>query len=172
MSSELDRFLDLYGNVARATNEWIAAAPADLLDWVPDEKPESEFVDRRGRLSIRTFYVHLVMGDHVQAPQLSSCEDGATIETSDRALADRLMASETLVEDAMKLHDEDMAHFRAITDAQMEKTVYRDRHPWTVASYLWSIYSHRAFHIGNMDIYLREARIAPPAYYPAIQRQA
>jgi len=172
MSSELNRVLELYGNVARATNEWVAAAPADLLDWIPDDGPGSEFIDGRGRLSIRTLYVHLVMGDHVQAPQLSSCKAGATITFSDPALTERLMASKDLVGDAMKLHEEDMAQFRAITEEQMEKTVYRGRKEWTVASYLWSIYSHRAFHVGNMDIYLRASRIAPPAYYPAIRRSA
>ncbi len=172
MSNELNRFLDLYGAVARATNEWVAAAPAELLDWIPDDGPDSEFIDGRGRLSIKTFYIHLVVGDHVQAPQLSSCADGATIAFSDQAVTDRLAASGNLVEDAMKLHDEDMAHFRAITDAQMEKTIYRGKTEWTVAAYLWTIYSHRAFHIGNMDIYLRTSHIAPPAYYPAIQRPA
>ena len=48
-----------------------------------------------------------------------------------------------------------MADFGKITDTQMEKTVLRGDHQWTIAGYLWSIYSHRAFHVGNMDIYLR-----------------
>lgn len=172
MSQELNRFLELYGNVARATNDWIAAAPDELLDWIPDDGPDSGFIDGRGRLSLRTLYIHLVMGDHVQAPQLASCEDGAKLVWADQDLADRLTASRDLVGDAARLHEEDMAHFRAISDAQMEKTVYRGKHRWTVASYLWSIYSHRAFHIGNMDIYLRASHVPPPAYYPAIQRPA
>ena len=57
-----------------------------------------------------------------------------------------------------------------LTDAQMEKTVLRGDHQWTIAGYLWSIYSHRAFHVGNMDIYLRERHVVPPNYYPAIMR--
>jgi len=172
MSGELDRFLDLYGNVARATNAWMAAAPPELHDWIPDDGPGSQFIDGRGRLSLKGFYIHLVMGDHVQAPQLAACADGATITVSDKAVAERLAASEDLVGDAIKLHEQDMVHFRAISDAQMEKTIYRGKHEWTVASYLWSIYSHRAFHIGNMDMHLRARQIAPPAYYPAIERRA
>ena len=80
------------------------------------------------------------------------------------------MASDDLVADATRLHEQDMADFGKITDAQMEKTVLRGDHQWTIAGYLWSIYSHRAFHVGNMDIYLRERQVVPPNYYPAIMR--
>ena len=77
---------------------------------------------------------------------------------------------EAAMDALLLLHAETMGHFRAIDDARMEATVYRGDHAWTVAGYLWSIYSHRGFHVGNMDIYLRAKGIKPPAYYPAIQR--
>jgi hypothetical protein len=170
MSNELNRFLDLYGTVVAATNDWIKATPPEVLDWIPDEGPGNLFTDARGKLSIRLFYVHLVSSDHKQAPQLWSCDEGATIVPSDRELADKLMASDDLVGDAARLHEQDMADFGKITDTQMEKTVLRGDHQWTIAGYLWSIYSHRAFHVGNMDIYLRERHVVPPNYYPAIMR--
>lgn len=169
MTTELNRFLDLYKNVAQATIAWVDAAPADVLDWIPDEEEGSRFIDGRGRLSIKTHFIHLVVGDHVQAPQLAECEAGAVLSIFDKALAERLKASSDLIGEADALHQADMAHLQSITDDQMEKTIFRGEHLWTVADYLWSIYSHRAFHIGNMDIYLRAAKIKPPAYYPAIE---
>ena len=170
MSNELSRFLDLYGTVVEATNDWIRTTPPELLDWIPDDGPGNLFTDARGKLSIRQFYAHLVSSDHVQSPQLWSCDDGASIVSSDKDCAAALMASDNLVGDATKLHQEDMENFAKITDGQMEKTVTRGTHQWSVAGYLWTIYSHRAFHVGNMDIYLRERKVAPPNYYPAIMR--
>ena len=49
------------------------------------------------------------------------------------------------------------------------KHVFRGEHQWRLADYLWSLYSHRAFHVGNMDIYLRAAGVTPPVFYPRIQ---
>jgi uncharacterized damage-inducible protein DinB len=167
--SEIERFLKLYGALARATHDWIAAAPDDVLEWVPVDSEDSLFIDGRGRMSILGQYIHIIVGDHVQAPQLANCDDGAALNAFDKDIAGRLRASPTLIHDAKAMHDEDMKHFASISEAQLEKHVLRGEHQWRLADYLWSIYSHRAFHVGNMDIYLRATGITPPAYYPSIQ---
>jgi uncharacterized damage-inducible protein DinB len=169
MTSEIERFLELYGALARVTHDWIRAAPDDVLEWIPVEGPESLFIDRRGRMSIVGQYIHIIVGDHVQAPQLANCADGAKLNAFDKDLSARLRESPDLVEDAEAMHLDDMGHFAAISEAQMEKHVYRGEHRWRLADYLWSLYSHRAFHVGNMDIYLRVAGATPPAVYPRIQ---
>jgi uncharacterized damage-inducible protein DinB len=169
MVSEIERFLELYGALARVTHDWISAAPDDVLEWVPVDSEDSLFIDGRGRMSILGQYIHIIVGDHVQAPQLANCDDGAALNAFDKDIAGRLRASPTLIHDAKAMHDEDMKHFASISEAQLEKHVLRGEHQWRLADYLWSIYSHRAFHVGNMDIYLRATGITPPAYYPSIQ---
>ena len=169
MGSEIERFLELYGALARVTHDWIAAAPDDVLEWVPVDGEDSLFIDGRGRMSILGQYIHIIVGDHVQAPQLATCDDGAKIDAFDKDIASKLRASPDLIVDARAMHDKDMTHFAAINEAQMEKHILRDEHQWRLADYLWSIYSHRAFHVGNMDIYLRAAGVTPPAFYPRIQ---
>jgi uncharacterized damage-inducible protein DinB len=168
-TSEIERFLELYGALARVTHDWIAAAPDDVLEWVPVDGEGSLFIDGRGRMSILGQYIHISVGDHVQAPQLATCEDGAALNAFDKDIAARLRASPDLIDDARAMHDEDMTHFAAITETQMEKHIFRGEHQWRLVDYLWSIYSHRAFHVGNMDIYLRAAGVTPPAFYPRIQ---
>jgi uncharacterized damage-inducible protein DinB len=169
MVSEIERFLELYGALARVTHDWISAAPDDVLEWVPVDGEDSLFIDGRGRMSIVGQYIHIIVGDHVQAPQLATCDDGAVVNAFDTDIAAKLRASANLIDDARAMHDEDMTHFAAIGEAQMEKHILRGEHQWRLADYLWSIYSHRAFHVGNMDIYLRAAGVAPPAFYPRIQ---
>ena len=163
MGTEIERFLDLYGALARVTHDWIAAAPDDVLEWVPVAGEGSLFMSILGQ------YIHIIVGDHVQAPQLATCDDGAKIDAFDKNIAAKLRASPTLIDDAKAMHDEDMTHFAAIGEAQMEKPILRGQHQWRLADYLWSIYSHRAFHVGNMDIYLRACGVTPPAFYPTIQ---
>ena len=169
MGYEIERFLELYGALARVTHDWITAAPDDVLEWVPVDGPESLFIDGRGRMSILGQYIHIIVGDHVQAPQLATCADGARLNAFDKDIAEHLRASPDLIDDARAMHEDDMGHFRSITEAQMEKHVFRGEHRWRLADYLWSFYSHSAFHVGNMDIYLRAAGVSPPAFYPRIQ---
>ena len=36
---------------------------------------------------------------------------------------------------------------------------------WSVMGFLWAAYAHRAFHIGNIDIYLRQADVVAPEFF-------
>lgn len=106
MGHEIERFLELYGALARVTHDWITAAPDDVLEWVPVDGPESLFIDGRGRMSILGQYIHIIVGDHVQAPQLATCADGARLNAFDKDIAERLRASPDLIDDARAMHEE------------------------------------------------------------------
>lgn len=94
MASEIVRFLELYGALARVAHDWIAAA-ADDLEWVPVDRPESLFIDGLGRMSILGQYIHVIVGDHVQALQITTCADGARMVAFDKNFAERLHSART-----------------------------------------------------------------------------
>jgi len=41
---------------------------------------------------------------------------------------------------------------------------------WTVMGFLWGIYSHRSYHLGNIDIYLREADEQAPDFFSTFRQ--
>lgn len=168
MSQERDRFLKLFDALVISNNAWIRGTPTETHDWVPFDNPNMRFGDRISTITIKGVYVHVIVGECGWARMLGDCEDGALIEPAREeisALTKRLAASKDFVDEAMILHAENMKKFGAYSDEQLEKTIKWSGRQWTVMGFLWGIYSHRSYHLGNIDILVREADIKAPDFF-------
>jgi uncharacterized damage-inducible protein DinB len=170
MNPELERFLTLFEGIALSTDKWMAATPADKLDWTPVDNPNMKFGDRISTITIRSVFVHVIVGECWWAKTYRDCEDGEVFTaTPNPELTDKLMKSADLVGDARKLHEENMDHYRNYSDEQLNKKITWMGREWTIMGFLWAIYSHRSYHLGNMDIYLREADAVAPDFFSSFQ---
>lgn len=165
LTAERDRFLVLFGRLAEWTNRWIELTPPDKLDWVPLEQDSVKYGDRLSRVTTKNLYIHTIVAEHCWAKALSECEEGGDIGLpQDPPLSEKLDQG-NLVERAGDLHKRNMALFGALTEAQLATNIVFNDRRWTVAGFLWGIYSHRAFHLGNVDIYLRQGGIEAPDFF-------
>lgn len=170
MTVELNRFLTLFDALFTLTNKWLEAAPEEKLDWVPFDNPHMKFGDRISAISIRSLYVHTIVGECSWSRVLRDCDDGASLmPVPDNTLTQRLLASSTLASDATALHRENLALFGSYTEEQLRKRIRWTGREWTVMGFLWGIYSHRSYHLGNIDLYLREADAPAPDFFSSFQ---
>jgi hypothetical protein len=60
-----------------------------------------------------------------------------------------------------------MQALRGFDAATLKKSVRfaGDHSVWSVMSFLWGLYAHRAYHLGNIDLYLRQADAPAPNFY-------
>jgi len=171
MPQELSRFLTLFDALVVAGNAWMARTPAEKLEWVPVDNPNMKFGDRISTINIKSVYVHTILGERHWAGLLGDCADGAALKPApDPETTKRLMASDDVVRDAMEIHRDNMARFAALGPAQLEKRIQWSGSDWTVMGFLWGIYCHRAYHLGNIDIYLREADEPAPDFFTNFQQ--
>ena len=47
----------------------------------------------------------------------------------------------------------------------LEKRVSFVGREWSGMGLLWGMYAHRAFHVGNIDIYLRQSDVVGPEFF-------
>jgi hypothetical protein len=66
---------------------------------------------------------------------------------------------------AYKTQAQSMESFRSFSAIQLEKHIVWAERRWSVMGFLWGMYAHRAFHIGNIDIYLRQADVVAPEFF-------
>jgi uncharacterized damage-inducible protein DinB len=170
-NGEHDRFLTLFQRMVDHTDAWIAKTPPEKLDWVPIQTSAMRFGDRVSRVTIKGLVAHIVVGEAHWAHFLLDCEDGATmLPPSYSALAEEFEKGDFQAL-AHTTQARNMYAFAALSAAQLAKHVVWARRRWTVMGFLWGAYAHRAFHIGNMDIYLRQADVIAPEFFefnPAI----
>lgn len=102
---------------------------------------------------------------------LKDCDDEAVLKaTPDPATTGRLMASDDVIGDAMEIHRDNMQLFSGYDEMQLGKRIKWSGRDWTVMGFLWGIYCHRAYHLGNIDIYLREADEPAPDFFSNFQQ--
>jgi hypothetical protein len=166
MNAELDRFLKLFDALAVATNAWLDTTPPEKLDWTPFDNPNMKFGDRISTITVRSLYIHTIVGEVGWAKILPAANEGDSFKPAgDGGLTQRLMESKDLVGDVMKLHGENMEAYGSLGDDQLAKRIRWMDREWSIMGFLWGIYSHRSYHLGNIDLYLREADLPAPDFF-------
>lgn len=171
MSQELTRFITLFDALVVASNVWVERTPEEKMEWVPVDNPNMKFGDRISTINIKSIYVHTIIGEQRWATMLKDCDDEAVLKaTPNPETTGRLMASDDVVGDAMEIHRDNMQLFSGYDATQLAKRIKWSGRDWTVMGFLWGIYCHRAYHLGNIDIYLREADEPAPDFFTNFQQ--
>jgi uncharacterized damage-inducible protein DinB len=166
MSTERDRFLKLFDSLVLSTNSWMDKTPDDKMDWTPVENPNMKFGDRISTITIKSVYIHTIVGETGWAKMLGECENDAVLKAKPNPeLTARLSESKDLIGDTMALHTANMSAYASYDAKRLEQDLTWSGREWTVMGFLWGIYCHRAYHLGNIDIYLREADQPAPDFF-------
>jgi hypothetical protein len=166
--TEHRRFLELFDALFVSNNAWLEVTPAEKLDWVPLDNPNMKFGDRISTITIKSVYIHTLVGECGWSRMLGSCENGATLAPDldlVKALTQQLEQSHDLPGDATALHRANMARFSAYDERCLEKRISWMGREWSVMGFLWGIYSHRSYHLGNIDLLVREADVPAPDFF-------
>jgi uncharacterized damage-inducible protein DinB len=159
-NAEHERFLTLFQRMVDHTDAWIAKTPKDKLDWVPIQTSAMRFGERVSKVTIRGLIAHIVVGEAFWSMFLKDCADGAKMAPPPNfELANEFEKSSDFRVLAHKTQAQSMEGFRSFSALQLGKHIVWAERRWTVMGFLWGMYAHRAFHIGNIDIYLRQADV-------------
>jgi uncharacterized damage-inducible protein DinB len=165
MTQEFERFLHLFDQIVLFSEGWLDRMRVEQLDWAPIEGPSIKFGDRVSRITVKGLVIHLIVGEAHWVEQLKTCAPGATIATPKNPGLEREIAEGDFRAAALALHRAHMAALRAYSDDDLRKEIVFSERRWSVMGFLWAMYSHRAFHLGNIDIYLRQSGIVAPDYF-------
>jgi uncharacterized damage-inducible protein DinB len=166
-AEEFRRFNILFDRLVNETNLWIARTPPDRLEWLPVDNGNVRFGDRVSHVTIKSLYIHMAVAEHLSIRRLRDCAPGELLPLPrDPELTSRLANGDFLAE-GMQLRVENMRTLRSFDDAVLGKTVRfaGDQTTWSVMGFLWGLFGHRAYHLGNIDIYVRQADTPAPDFY-------
>jgi hypothetical protein len=166
--TEHQRFLELFDALFVSNNKWMEVTPAEKLEWVPLDNPNMKFGDRISTITIKSVYIHTIVGECGWARMLGTCKEGASLRPDmeqGKVLTQQLDRSRDLLGEATRLHRDNMDRFRAFDRACLDKKISWMNRDWSVMGFLWGIYSHRSYHLGNIDLLLREANAEAPDFF-------
>lgn len=165
--SELQRFLVLFDRLVTETDLWIRNTPPDRLDWLPIDTPHVRFGDRLTTVTIKSLYVHMAVAEHHWSRNLRDCAAGEEIPLPRGSAFGAELTAGDFVALARRSHEENLEILRDFSPEILAKPISfaGDGSHWTVMGFLWGMYGHRAYHLGNLDIYLRQSDNETPDFF-------
>lgn len=174
MKDEQQRFLTLFDALVEANNVWMKRTPREKWNWVPFENPNMKFGDRISTITIKSVFIHTIVGEVQWASMLPTVTDASELKMDPekgKALTRTLDEADDLIAAAMSLHADNMQAFASLDEAQLARGMRWAKRDWTVMGFLWGIYSHRSYHLGNIDIFMREADEPAPDFFSNFRQQ-
>jgi len=157
LKNELERYLVLFDQLVREATLWIEKTPRESLEWTPPSASGIHFGTRLRHASVKSLFVHMAVADNVWATALRDCAPGGTVPLPrDMNFFHEYMDGD-FVANTQRLHEETMAVMRGLSAETLRKPIVfaGDNSTWTVMGFLWGIWGHRSYHLGNLDMLVR-----------------
>lgn len=164
--AEFDRFRSLFGTLIEHTLSFLEPIKdAEAYRAIPLDSEVNYLGTRVNKITIGGLVRHLILAESHWFESLLSIEDGGTIPFPSNAsllagiedgapLAAALRQSWTK---AQALLD------RYTVDCLDKQVSFAGRH-YSVMGMLWTMHGHHAFHLGQIDLLMRQQSIEPPEY--------
>lgn len=165
LQAERDRFLMLFGRLVDSTTRMIMAMPEEQRDSMPVRGDAVRFGDRVSEVTAKSLFIHMIVAEHGWARSLRDCNEGDHIPVPRNAALTQALATTDYIGRAQELHEDNMRIFAGFPEAALSREIVFNKSRWTLLGLLWGVYSHRAFHLGNIDIYVRQFGATPADFF-------
>lgn len=163
--TEFERFLIMFDRLFDFVETYIHKTPEDKYEWIPVEGPGVSFGDRLSNITIRGLYVHLTCSEDGFTRSLLNIKDGDEIPLPINKELENEVYEGDFVARGRELHENCMEMLRRLTPEQLARTVWFQGGEYSIMGFLWAMYAHYAYHLGNIDTYMRQGDMNPTAFF-------
>jgi uncharacterized damage-inducible protein DinB len=160
-AGEFDRFLMMWERSIHRFETIVGQVTEKAYRGVPVVSDSNYLGDRVGEIMIDTLVRHLVVAERHWLNFVLDCEDGASIPKPEGIVA----KAELNYDDAGTFYRTEvgaaLAALKLIDRKQLDKMVSWAGCNYTVMGFLWTILSHHTYHLGQIDLLMRQQGIYP-----------
>ena len=165
LAAERERFLALFDQLVEHTMAYAGRVHTAGYAVVPIDTPVMFLGTRVNKINIGGLLRHLVLAEAHWFDQLPKAADGEVIPFPDNAaVLEGVPDGPPLLDKYRQTYAEGREKVAKLTDADLEKTVSFGKRSYTGLGFLWSILGHHGFHVGQIDLLMRQQGIEPPEY--------
>lgn len=162
---EKHRFVALLNQLVENTFLYVDNLSDVVWNKVPIDTPVMFLGTRVNTINIAGLIRHLLLAESYWFDQLAHCKNGDIIPiTENTAIIENINNGMPLIEAYKASHNEGIEKINSMTETDLNKNVFFVDRQYTVMGFLWMTYGHHAYHIGQLDLLLRQMNIEPPDY--------
>ncbi len=160
-ATEFDRFLMMWDRSMHRFEKIIGQVTDDAYRAIPVAGDSNYLGNRVGEIMIDTLVRHLVVAERHWFRFVLNAEDGAEVPKPESIVA----KAELTHESAGTFYREEVGAafdaLKGIQQEQLSKTVTWDGSRYTVMGFLWTVLTHHTYHLGQIDLLMRQEGIYP-----------
>lgn len=163
--TELERFISLFDQQVVHTWEYLEPLHPEQWSAIPRDSEALFLGARVNKITISALARHLIHAEQHWIEQLHAIPAGGTIPLPGRADALAGIADgAALIMAYREGHGRSLSALRKFTPAGLAKEILFTGRRYTGMGFLWSLFGHHAYHLGQMDLLLRQQDIEAPEY--------
>ena len=158
-------FIDLFSRRVEHTFTYLAQLPPEVWQKVPLDSPYMFLGTRVNSIQISSLIRHLVLAETHWFEQIHRLPHKSSIPfPNNRELLSQVTDGIELITTYRKLHQHSMQTLSAMPKEELKKVLcFAERH-YRVETLLWQILGHHSYHMGQVDILMRQLGFEPPEY--------
>lgn len=163
--NELKRFISLFDQEVIHTFDYLGMLSDTQWSAIPIDSETLFLGTRVNKITISALARHLINAESHWFEQLAGLPATATMPLPGKSSTLENMPDGPALIDAYRAtHAVNLENLHALTPAVLEKElVFTGRH-YTGIGFLWSVLGHHAYHLGQIDLLMRQQGLAAPEY--------
>jgi uncharacterized damage-inducible protein DinB len=163
--SEHDRFISLFTQQVQHTWDTVAAIGPNVWTTVPIDSEANYLGLRVNRITVAALLRHLCLTETLWFETLPKLGAGAVMAPpSGNGPLDDVAPGDDLLATYERQHLASLDAVRAYSyDVLAKPFIFVGRH-FTVRGFLWAIYGHHCYHVGQVDQLMRQQNVMPPEF--------
>ncbi|MHB0919867.1 MAG: DinB family protein [Thiomonas delicata] len=163
--NELKRFISLFDQQVIHTFDYLNMLSDPQWGAIPVDSETLFLGTRVNKITIGALTRHLINAESHWFKQLASLPALAAMPLPGKSDSlDEVADGVALIDAYRAMHATNLESLHALTPADLEKEFVFTGRRYTSIGFLWSVLGHHAYHLGQIDLLMRQQGLAAPEY--------
>ena len=163
--TELERFRSLFDQEVLHTFDYLQLIDESQWRGIPRDSEALYLGTRINKITIAALARHLATAESHWISRLPLVPDNGTMPMAEKDPAiEAVKTVPSFIAIYEKRHEENMGRLAALREKDLGKPLVFAGRRYTGMGFLWSVMGHHAYHLGQMDLLMRQQDLEAPEY--------
>jgi uncharacterized damage-inducible protein DinB len=162
---EIDRFMSLFDQLIEQTFAFVSKLDPSVYAAIPVDTETLFLGTRVNKITVGALLRHLILAETHWFELLTVLNTEEVMPFPHNAsLLENIKDGQPLLDRYESVYDNSRQFLLSLSTADLDKQLSFAGRQYTVMGFLWTILGHHSFHLGQIDLLLRQQHITPPEY--------
>lgn len=163
--NELERFISLFDQTIIHTFDYLGMVKNTQWGAIPCDSEALFLGTRVNKITVGALTRHLIHAERHWFEQLGTLPVAATMPLPGKPMAlEEIMDGPGLIDAYRVAHAGNLKKLHTLTSATLDKEIVFTGRRYTGIGFLWAVSGHHAYHLGQIDLLMRQQNLIAPEY--------